>query len=151
MLLQVLVGYSFLLVSSIPLYGCTTFCFSIYSWIDGHLRYFQYWLLWTMLLWMFFWVSLREHIPTVMLNLCIPLKLLGHGVCVHASSGGTPWQFFKWPSLVIITIFWGGWYEALHLLGRCSTSWTMPPTLFALAILDIGLTFCLSQPGPHAC
>jgi hypothetical protein len=38
----------------------------------------------------------------------------------------------------------------LHLWGKCSPTWARPPALFALVILEIGLTFCPGWPGRWA-
>jgi hypothetical protein len=39
--------------------------------------------------------------------------------------------------------------RTLHWLGRCSTTWAMPPAIFALVIFKIGsLGFCPGQPQP---
>jgi hypothetical protein len=82
----------------------------------------------------------------VMLRACIPNLL----PFVHPQGGGwteqiqvthpgrcLPLCLFLYPLFLSFWRHWGFWLMVLHLLGRCSTTWATPLSLFAVVIFQI--------------
>jgi hypothetical protein len=67
------------------------------------------------------------------------LKDLGNKTALPAWSGWTVTWKRREPFFFLEVL--GFELRSLHLLGRCSTAWTMPTTLSTLVILELGLLF----------
>lgn len=79
-LFQVTVACSFLLLNkTIPLYGCTTFCFSIRSLMDGWLSS-AFWLQRIMVWWTFVYKCLFESLLSLLWSIYLEVELIDHMV-----------------------------------------------------------------------
>ena len=81
-------------LSNILLYGCNTFCLSIHQLMDTWvLSTFQP--LWIMLLWIFMYKFLCEHMSSFLLGVYLGVELLGHMATLCLTFWGTAKLFSK--------------------------------------------------------
>ena len=80
--------HSFLWLNNIPFYGYTMFCLSIHQLMDTWVVS-TFWLLWIVLLWMFVYKFLFEHLFSTILGIYLEVELMGHLVILRLTYWGT--------------------------------------------------------------